>query len=108
MGVGQIIKVDGEYIYYIFIVDMDCIIERIYILIGKQEKVIQIGLVDFIDVKDGNIVCVGCLGNGLLEVYIVENGILCKKIYLNDYILEEYKIFVLEYIELKGSFKWEI
>ncbi len=50
----------------------------------------------------------GCLGNGLPEVYTVENGTLCKKTHLNDHILEEYKISVPEYIESKGSSKWEI
>ncbi len=108
MGAGQTTKVDGEYIYYTSTVDMDCIIERIHIPTGKQEKVTQTGSVDFIDVKDGNIVCVGCLGNGLPEVYTVENGTLCKKTHLNDHILEEYKISVPEYIESKGSSKWEI
>lgn len=51
----------------------------------------------------------GCLGNGLPEVYTVENGTLCKKTHLNDHILEEYKISVPEYIEskevLNGKYK---
>lgn len=108
MGVGQTTKVDGEYIYYTSTVDMDCIIERIHIPTGKQEKVTQTGSVDFIDVKDGNIVCVAFLGDRLPEVYTVENGTLCKKTHLNDHILEEYKISEPEYIESKGSSKWEI
>lgn len=108
MGVGQTTKVDGEYIYYTSTVDMDCIIERIHIPTGKQEKVTQTGSVDFIDVKDGNIVCVAFLGDRLPEVYMVENGTLCKKTHLNDHILEEYKISEPEYIESKGSSKWEI
>lgn len=108
MGVGQTTKVDGEYIYYTSTVDMDCIIERIHIPTGKQEKVTQTGSVDFIDVKDSNIVCVAFLGDRLPEVYTVENGTLCKKTHLNDHILEEYKISEPEYIESKGSSKWEI
>ncbi len=108
MGVGQTTKVDGEYIYYTSTVDMDCIIERIHIPTGKQEKVTQTGSVDFIDVKDGNIVCSSFLGDRLPEVYTVENGTLCKKTHLNDHILEEYKISEPEYIESKGSSKWEI
>lgn len=108
MGVGQTTKVDGEYIYYTSTVDMDCIIERIHIPTGKQEKVTQTGSVDFIDVKDSNIVCVAFLGDRLPEVYTVENGTLCKKTHLNDHILEEYKISEPEYIESKGSSKLEI
>nr|UWI50394.1 S9 family peptidase [Clostridioides difficile] len=108
IGTGQTTKVDGEYIYYTSTVNMDCIIERIHIPTGEQEKVTKTGSVDFIDVKDGNIVCVACTGNQLPEIYTVENEILCQKTYLNEHILQEYKISEPEYMESKGSSNWEI
>ncbi len=102
-GLGQTTVVDGDYLYYTSTVEMAGIIERLNLLTGEQTRLTKEGSVDFLDVKNGRLVCVSSCGCLLPELYILEEDSLKQKTHLNDFIQEEYKISVPEYIESQGS-----
>lgn len=108
IGAGQTMKVDNNYLYYISTVNMDAPIKRIDLRSGIIESVTVDGSVDFIDVNNDVIVCIGCVSNKLPEVYNVKNEEYIQITHLNDEISENYKISEPEYISIKGSAPWEI
>lgn len=108
LGAGQTTKAEGGYLYYTSTVDMDCLIERIDLKTGEQERLTQYGAVDFLDVIDGKIVCVAMVENRLPELYEVVEGVFCQKTQFNDFVTETYEVSKPEYIESKGSAPWPI
>lgn len=107
-GSGQTTAVDGDYLYYTSTVDMEGIIERLNLLTGEQTRITKEGSVDFLDVKNGRLVCAASCGLLLPELYMLEENTLKQQTHLNDFIQEEYEISIPEYIESHGSGPYSI
>lgn len=108
LGGGQTTKIDGEYFYYTSTVDMSGILKRVQIETGEVEALTAKDSIDFIDVKDGKIVCTAFVENKLPEIYEIEDGEFHQLTHLNDWVEETYEIVTPEYIECKGSAPWKI
>lgn len=108
VGSGQTTKIDGDYFYYTSTVDMNAVLRRIHIPSGKMEEIKTKNSVEFLDVKNGKIVCTAFEGNKLLELYEIEDGEFHQLTHFNDWIAEEYEISTPEYIEVEGSAPWKI
>lgn len=108
LGAGQTTTVDGSWLYYTSTTDMDCIIERLNLETGEIQALTESGSVDFLDVRDGKLVCTAFTGVRLPEVYELRDGCLYQKTHLNDFVLEEYEISKPEYMEAAGSAPWPI
>lgn len=115
LGAGQTTVIDGDCLYYTSTVDMDCIIEKLNLHTGEQTRLTGAGSVDFLDVKDGQLVCTAFRGCRLPEIYTcnadastVEENLLAQRTHFNDFFEKEYEISVPEYIECHGSAPWPI
>lgn len=108
LGGGQTMKKDGKYLYFTSTVDMDCIIERLDMESGECLRITDKGSVDFLDVKDGKLVCTAFTESRLEELYECKDGKLCQLTHLNDFVQDEYDVCTPEYIEVKGNAPWEI
>lgn len=107
-GAGQTTVVDGDCLYYTSTVDMDGIIERLDLLTGEQVRLTGSGSVDFLDVKNGRLICIASCNYLLPELYTLEGNILKQCTHFNDFVHEEYEISIPEYIEAHGSSPYPI
>ena len=96
-------KKDGKYLYFTSTVDMDCVIERLDMESGECLRITDKGSVDFLDVKDGKLVCTAFTESRLEELYECKDGKLCQLTRLNDFVQDEYDVCTPEYIEVKGT-----